>query len=294
MKNSLTRRHFLKSSIAAAAGTAMASPLLAEEGVSWEIGCFNRPWGTWSYDTALDQMKAAGFQTTGLVGRHKQDPESLLSVDARVPYIKELRERIHARGLKPLTAWMTVPRAKEQAEAVRLTNALTDRAQLLGLPWLLSGGPRSNEKVEDYSAVMKEAVRHAAEKGVKIAMKPHGLTGAQIIQTLELVNHDNFSIWYDAGNIIYYTGGDPIADLKPLAPHVTGFCAKDCGGQKSPVMIQFGEGKVDFKGVFQVLMKAGFNGPVMIECTGTGATAEETTKFAVQNRRFLTKVMKTV
>ena len=67
---------------------------------------------------------------------------------------------------------------------------------------------------------------------------------------MKTVAHPNFKIWYDAGNIIYYTGKDPIAELKPIAKHVTGFCAKDCGARKGEVMIQFGTGKVDFAAVF--------------------------------------------
>ena len=63
---------------------------------------------------------------------------------------------------------------------------------------------------------------------------------------MKAVKHPNFKIWYDAGNIIYYTGKDPVEELKPIAQHVTGFCAKDCAALKSDVMIQFGTGKVDF------------------------------------------------
>ena len=87
-------------------------------------------------------------------------------------------------------------------------------------------------------------------------MKPHGgSSGAsdEIIAAMKKVNHRNFSIWYDAGNIIYYTGKDPIEELKPIVQYVTGFCAKDCGPPKGDVMIQFGTGKVDFRGVFKVM-----------------------------------------
>ena len=30
--------------------------------------------------------------------------------------------------------------------------------------------------------------------------------------------------------------------------HVTGFCAKDCDKQKGSVLLEFGTGKVDFRG----------------------------------------------
>ena len=110
---------------------------------------------------------------------------------------------------------------------------------------------------------------------MKLVMKPHGgSSGAadEILAVMKAVEHPNFKIWYDAGNIIYYTGKDPIEELKPIAQHVTGFCAKDCGDVKSDVMIQFGTGKVDFAGVFGVLKSAGFDGPIMVECCKVGAT----------------------
>ena len=53
-----------------------------------------------------------------------------------------------------------------------------------------------------------------------IVLKPHGGgSGAseEILRCLEKVAHANFKIWYDAGNIIYYTGKDPLAELEPIA-----------------------------------------------------------------------------
>jgi len=89
-----------------------------------------------------------------------------------------------------------------------------------------------------------------------LVMRPNGgSSGASdaIVAVMKAVAHPNFKIWYDAGNIIYYTGKDPIEEVKPIAAHVTGFCAKDCGEVKGDVMIQFGTGKVNFAGVFAVL-----------------------------------------
>ena len=108
---------------------------------------------------------------------------------------------------------------------------------------------------------------------------------------MKAVRHPNFTIWYDAGNIIYYTGKDPVEELKPIAQHVTGFCAKDCGEPRGDVMIQFGTGRVDFAAVFATLKAAGFDGPVMVECCKVGATADETMVNARANRDFLERVL---
>src|SRR5881397_3448097 len=101
---------------------------------------------------------------------------------------------------------------------------------------------------------------------------------------MQEVAHPNFKVWYDAGNIIYYTGKDPVAELESIAPHVTGFCAKDCAAPKSEVMIQFGTGKVDFAAVFRKLKSVGFNGPIMVECCSIGTTPQATMENARANR----------
>jgi sugar phosphate isomerase/epimerase len=67
-------------------------------------------------------------------------------------------------------------------------------------------------------------------------MKPHGGrsgASAEIAAALQAVRRTNFKIWYDAGNIIYDTDKDPVEELKPIAQHVTGFCAKDCGAPQA-------------------------------------------------------------
>ncbi|MEO6246183.1 MAG: sugar phosphate isomerase/epimerase, partial [Opitutaceae bacterium] len=147
------------------------------------------------------------------------------------------------------------------------------------------------------------AAAFAQERKIKLVLKPHGGgSGAadEIVKAMKAVGHPNFKIWYDAGNIIYYTGKDPVAELAPIAEHITGFCAKDCseeivdGKRKADVMIQFGAGKVDFVGVFRKLKSAGFNGPIMVECCKIGATPLETMENARANRVFLEKALAAV
>jgi sugar phosphate isomerase/epimerase len=141
---------------------------------------------------------------------------------------------------------------------------------------------------------MSDAAAYAKERKLKLVMKPHGgASGAsdEIVAAIKRVNHPNFKIWYDAGNIIHYTGKDPVEEMKPIVRYVTGFCAKDCGAVKGDVMIQFGTGKVDFKSVFAALKAGGFNGPVMVECCAIGQTAAETTANAKANREYLEKVL---
>ena len=229
--------------------------------VNWPIGCFNRPWTTWSFDEALTRIKSAGYQTTGLLTRTRDEP--FIGADATPEYLARLKQRIAGSGL---TANMGALRSRHDIphdESVKEVRRQIDNAGGLALPYLLTFGVDKPEEYEHYYAVMRDAAAYAQEHRIKLVMKPHGGgsgASAEIVAAMNAVRHPNFKIWYDAGNIIYYTGKDPVEELKPIAQHVTGFCAKDCAVPKGDVMIQFGTGKVDFAAVFATLKAAGFDG----------------------------------
>jgi sugar phosphate isomerase/epimerase len=289
----MNRRTFLQHTLGGAAtalGLARAPSLDAS--VRWPIGCFNRPWTTWSFDETLKQIKAAGYQTTGLLTRTKDEP--FIGADATPEYLASLKQRIAASGL---TANMGALRSRHDIpyyESITEVRRQIEHADALALPYLLTFGVDKPAEYEHYYKVMSDAAAYAQERRIKLVMKPHGGgsgASAEIVAAMKAVRHSNFKIWYDAGNIIYYTGKDPVEELKPIAQHVTGFCAKDCAVPKGDVMIQFGTGKVDFAAVFGTLKAAGFAGPIMVECCKIGVTAEETMANARANREFLENVL---
>ena len=115
-----------------------------------------------------------------------------------------------------------------------------DHAAFLCLQSVMTFGIDKPEQFEHYFKAMADAAAYGQGKGVKVVMKPHGgSSGAstEIVAAIKAVNHPNFKIWYDAGNIIHYTGKDPVEELKPIVRHVTGLCAKDCAELKGDVMI---------------------------------------------------------
>jgi sugar phosphate isomerase/epimerase len=291
----MNRRKFLRRTItggaAATLGLSLSSPV-SSFGVQWPIGCFNRPWTTWSFDEALKQIKAAGYQTTGLLTRTKDEP--FIAADATPEYVARLKQRIADNGLK---ANMGALRSRHDIpldDSIKETRKQVENADALGLRYLLTFGVDKPEEYGHYYKVMSDAAAYARERRIELVMKPHGgSSGAsqEIAAVMNAVRHPNFRIWYDAGNIIHYTGKDPVEELKPIAQHVTGFCAKDCAAVKGDVMIQFGTGKVDFAAVFGTLKAAGFDGPIMVECCKVGATAAETMANARANRVFLERLM---
>jgi sugar phosphate isomerase/epimerase len=295
-----TRREFLGETTTLLAGAALladAPSVLAAPapGASWPIGCMNRPWTKWTFDETLKAIKAAGYTRTGLLTRTKTDP--FIAADATPEYLEGLKRTLAASGL---TANMGALRSRHDVpleETVKSLEKQIDNAAFLGLRYVMTFGVDDPAQSDHHLQSMARAAAYGAEKDVQVVMKPHGgSSGAsdQIVAAMKKVGHPNFKIWYDAGNIVYYTGKDPVEELKPIVQYVTGFCAKDCAGPKTEVMIQFGTSKVDFAGVFKVLKSAGFSGPIMVECCAVGETAEATGQNARANREFLEKVLATV
>jgi sugar phosphate isomerase/epimerase len=293
----MNRRQFIqRTALAAAATSALHLPAgraaESSKGVKWPVGCFNRPWTGWSYDEALDGIKAAGYNLTGLLSVHKG--ESFTSAAATPEYLDGLKQRSAARGLQVNMAAIRAKFTGPVEDAIKDLRTQVDNSARLGLRYMLTFGAARETEYENFYRIMADASAYAEKQGIQIAMKPHGGgSGAseEILRCIEKVSHANFKIWYDAGNIIFYTGLDPLKELEAVAKHVTGFCAKDCPAPRGEVMSQFGTGKVDFKGVFARLKAAGFNGPIMVEGVKVGKTAEETTANAKANRLFLEQVL---
>ena len=290
-----TRRQFLTTVSTGIAVTLLAGRVAGAEKSNpraWPIGCFNRPWTKWSFDEALDSIKAAGYQWTGLLSSTKSE---VLTGSAATPeYLAALKQKIAARGLKANMCALRLKNDLPLAGVIADTRKQIENAHTLGLQFALTFGEAKPERYDQFHKVMADAAAFSQERGIKLVMKPHGGgsgSSNEILHVIKAVGHQNFKIWYDAGNIIYYNGKDPVAELEPIARHVTGFCAKDCSAQKGEVMIQFGTGKVDFAGVFRKLKSGGFNGPIMVESCKIGATTEETTANARANRMFLEKVL---
>src|ERR1043166_8076816 len=279
----MNRRTFLYTATAVTsslAGLSLTNAFAAEK-PNWPIGCFNRPWTKWSYDDALDGIKAAGYKVTGLLT--SQRGEAFTSSAATPEYLDELKKRIAQRGL---VANMTAIRFKPDgvlADNIADLRKQIENATRLELKFMLTFGVDKPKHYENFYRLMADAAAQTDKRGIRLVLKPHGGGSGPsegVLRCLDKVAHANFKIWYDAGNIIYYTGKDPLAELEPIAKHVTGFCAKACAAPKAEVMSQFGTGKVDFKAVFAKLKSTGFHGPIMVEGIKVGATPADTTANA--------------
>lgn len=186
----------------------------------------------------------------------------------------------------------------EVAANVRALERLIDHAATCGSPDLLLGGVGDVQLQEPYYRAIREACDFAASKGVRLTIKPHGgqiATGPQCRQAIEGVGHRNFRLWYDPGNIYYYSDGerDPVVDAATVDGLVVGMSAKDFLPPKE-VLVTPGTGRVDFPRVMARLREGGFRrGPVLVETLAKGSLAQVLAE-ARKARAFLTELLRPV
>jgi len=255
-----------------------------------QIGCFNRPWSQWDYQIALAGMQAAGYEHTGLM---YQGNELLVRADSAPEEILEIKGLIEGHQLRPAVVLGDPPLDLPVEQAAQQFCQFIDNVHLLGAGYVLTCGTMKEEQYEAYYQVMEQCCDYAAEHNVMLTLKPHGgisATAHECLTALERIDHPNFAIYYDPGNILYYTGQDAAQDIKLIADYVVGICVKDCTGREAEVMITPGEGLVDFESVFGTLKDAGFTGLVTVECLG-GQTPEQVNAAAQETYEFVASLL---
>ncbi|MEA3225279.1 MAG: neutral/alkaline non-lysosomal ceramidase N-terminal domain-containing protein [Planctomycetota bacterium] len=258
----------------------------------WQIGCYTRPWGKYDYRVALDAIAEAGFKYAGLMTTKSKTSNLVISVSTTPEEAEQIGEEIRKRGLKvPSVYGGGIPVAKSLKAGIKGLRKLIDNCAACNVGNLLMGGTGNADLYDAYYKAIAECCDYAAEKGMGISIKPHGglnATGPQCRKTIEMVGHKNFRIWYDPGNIYYYSDAkrDPVTDAATVDGLVVGMCIKDYKHPKN-VEVTPGTGMVDFPAVFARLKQGGFTGgPLVIECLEPG-DLKHTLAEARKTREFL-------
>jgi len=281
-----TRRQFIGSVLLATAGATWSR---AAEAPRWQIGCYTRPWAEHDYRVALDGIAEAGYKFAGLM---TSKAGTLVTPDTPPEQVAAMGAEAKSRGLKIASMWGgNFPVEKSVAAGIAGLQRLIDHSGNCGSPALLLGGTSKPALVEAYYQVVAECCDYAAARGVGLSVKPHGglnSTGPQCRLLLAKVGHKNFGLWYDPGNIFYYSEGriDPVDDAATVDGLVAGMSVKDFRPPKD-VNVTPGTGKVDFPKVFSRLQRGGFTrGPLIVECVAPGDVAHITAE-ARKARQFL-------
>ena len=288
-----TRRHFLGglSAAFAASSARSASPLVAApSGASaWQLGCYTRPWAAYDYRVALDAIAAAGFHYAGLMTA-KSKNNLIVSADSTPDEAAAAGAEAKQRGLQLLSLWG----GEFPLNANDGLKRLIDNCAACGCPNLLLGGTDDKNSAA-YYRIVSECCDYAAAKKVGMGIKPHGgtnATGAQCRKLIEQIKHPSFRLWYDPGNIFYYSDGaiDPIDDAATVDGLVVGMSVKDFKPPKT-VDLTPGTGQVNFSKVLARLKQGGFiGGPLVIECLAPGELTQLAAE-AVKAREFVSRLL---
>ncbi|OHB65962.1 MAG: hypothetical protein A2Y77_05150 [Planctomycetes bacterium RBG_13_62_9] len=271
----------------------------AVPGAGYMIACYTRPWAQYDYRVALDAIAEAGYKYVGLMTT-KGKNNLVLSVDTTPEEAAQVAEEIKKRGLKVVSVYGgDIPVAKSLEAGIAGLKKLIDNCAACGTMNLLMGGIGNQKLYEPYYKAIAACCDYAAEKGMGISVKPHGglnATGPQCRKTVEFVGHKNFGIWYDPGNIFYYSDGklNPVDDAPSVNGLVMGMCIKDFkpakGDVPKAVDVTPGTGLVDFAAVLAKLKAGGFkSGALVVECLEPGDLAH-TLAQAKKTRQFLANV----
>ncbi len=263
------RRRVLRA-MALAWAAALGRGMAAASG--WQIGCWTRPWAKVDYPVAFDGVAEAGYKYIGLMNLSLKGAPAGIAHDSTPEAAAALGREAARRGLKTICVWGgSFPFEKSIDAGIGGLKRLVDNCVAAGSPGLLLGGVSRPEHTDAYYKVVSECCEYAAKKGVQFGVKPHGgtnATGKQCRELVARVGHKNFGIWYDPGNIFYYSDGklDPVDDCPSVDGLVVGVCVKDFRMPKE-VMLTPGTGMVNFREVFARLRKGGFTGgPLVVEC----------------------------
>ncbi len=241
----------------------------------WQIGCYTRPWAAHEYRVAFDAIAEAGYRYVGLMTT--KSPTNLVISTATTPEeAARVGAEASARGLRIPSAYCgDIPAGESRRAAAEGMRRLIDNCAAAGAANLMMGGVGDDKLVENYYGAIADTCDDAASKGIGISVKPHGglnATGPQCRKTIERVGHANFRLWYDPGNIFYYSDGklDPVDDAATVDGLVVGMSVKDYVYPKR-VDVTPGTGQVRFPQVMERLRKGGFvRGPLIVETLTPG------------------------
>lgn len=299
------RRRFLQQ-CTTLAGSALlqGNRVLAEENTidqssaksPWLLGCFTRPFADFPYADTVQAIAAAGFSAVGLMSARLSDAVVTLA-DATPSQVAEIHEQAAKQNLAIAATYYAGPPVDRTVTAgIEALRTLIDNCHQAKCATILLGGTAIETLFDAYYDAVAACCDYAMQKNVSLVLKPHGglnATGPQCRKIIARVNHPAFRLWYDPGNIFYYSKGqlDPINDVSSVDGLVAGMCIKDFVPPLE-VAINPGSGRVDFPRLMTLLRAGGFTrGPLIVETLKPG-DFESTKANAATAYQFLSQLVR--
>jgi sugar phosphate isomerase/epimerase len=173
------------------------------------------------------------------------------------------------------------------AQGFAKLRARIDVASQLGVPVVNTGVgvAADGEDMDAFYSELRTLLDFAADKNVKIGVESHAgvsETAAASVAFCKAVGHPALGINHDAGNVLYYAGQDPVADLEGVLDDAGTWLVhvhiKDHrGGKGNWDFPPLGEGDLDLAGVAALYRKLGFPGPYSLEIEFAGPNSTDPT-----------------
>lgn len=243
-----------------------------------KLACMTWIYNEFSFERSLESIARAGYRCVSFGLPHEGQPAFDDGAAGEAARIVRLLERY---GLEPVTLVSTDVLAPDRP--VELARRRMAFAQDIGVRELLSLGTTSyrsfpDEPITDeemkpinggFAAKFREVGEEAGKRGMIVTIKPHTgntATASVLADTLAAIGSPYVKACYDPGNVRYYEGVEPAADLPSIAKQTVSFIAKDHQGARAEANFPIpGEGDANFPALFATLREAGFAGPVIVE-----------------------------
>ena len=253
--------------------------------------------GTLSYrqeslQRALEGIARAGFQWVeiGCVCGYCEHitPEAMNAADA-----ERLADQVAQAGLKIASIAghvdLKYPLLGKGAEIARqgfdLLRARIDLAHHLqvGIVNTGIGATQDAAELDSFYRDFDALIQYAEEREVKIGLESHAGLTETAVATLALcqrMGRAGLGVNYDPGNVHYFSGLDPVADLAACAGEIGDWLIhvhiKDHrGGKGNWDFPPLGEGDVDLPAVAAVLKRIGYQGPCSLEIEFRGPDSQD-------------------
>jgi L-ribulose-5-phosphate 3-epimerase len=223
----------------------------------------------YTIDQALEGLAEAGYRACE-IGAVKGwfehiDPDTVSDAE-----IARIGRKLADLGLRPVSL-SGHAQLQTEAGAARFGRAI-DIAAALGMEIVntYTGDATTDEEREAYFANVAALCDQAARRSLKIGMEtdsnmlPTAQAGLAILDRIDRPDVLGFN--YDPGNVMYYTGADPLRDIHYALPRLVHVHFKDKIGGKG--IFNFpppGDGELDMVRLLAILNEAGYSGPISAE-----------------------------
>jgi sugar phosphate isomerase/epimerase len=223
----------------------------------------------YTIDQALEGLAEAGYHACE-IGAVKGWFEHIDPDTVRDAELARIGRKLNDLGLQPVSlsghAQLQTPEG-----SARFARAI-DIAAELGMQVVntYTGDATTDEERDAYFVNVAELCDRAAARGLKIGMEtdsnmlPTAEIGGAILDRIDRPEVLGFN--YDPGNVVYYTGADPMTDVRFALPRLVHVHLKDKVGGKGVFNFPpVGDGELDIPGFLAILDAAGYTGPVSAE-----------------------------